>query len=127
MQGSGKLITALSVVVLFLLLYVHAHISLFRVSYEISDKSRELANKNEQYRYLKYEVDQMKAPHLLETKMEQLKLDLTLPHEVRVIRLPQVTAVETEAVDRISLQPLSDTLLDFVGRWVKVAQAKTET
>ena len=127
MRGQGKFLGSLATVCAFLLLYVHAQISLFRVSYAISTKSRHLSEKSEEYRNLKFEVDQLKAPRLLEQKMKDLQLDLTLPKEVKVVRVPPMQSPETPvASGSVSLSPLSDSLLDFVGRWVKVAQAKTD-
>jgi hypothetical protein len=58
--------------------------------------------------------------------MRELKLDLTLPKEVRVVRVPAAAVSRVPAVEDVALQPLSKGLLDFLGRWVKVAQAKTD-
>ena len=58
--------------------------------------------------------------------MKELELDLTLPKEIRVVRVaPTVSevAVPTTLQDE-SLKPMSKGLLDLLGRWVKVAQAK---
>ena len=126
MRDTGKVLVTISFLSMLLLLYVHEQIALFRVSYEINASSETLARKAEDYRHLKFDVEQLKAPRLLEEKMKQMELDLTLPKEVRVVRVPSVPMVETPMVKNISLQPLSDGLLDFLGRWVKVAQAKTD-
>jgi len=108
-------------------LYVHGRIALFRVSYLIDVKSETWAQKKEAYRHIKFEVDQMKAPRLLEAKMKALNLDLTLPKEIRVVRVPKVAPMlETSPPTELELQPFSQGLLNFFGRWVKVAQAKTE-
>lgn len=107
------------------LIYVHVQILLFRVSYDLARKSRDLAEKTEAYRYLKYEVDQLRAPYLLEKRMKQLELDLGLPRKVRVIRIPALP-VHEPTVKGPPLQGLSEGVLSFMERWIKVAQAKTE-
>ena len=58
--------------------------------------------------------------------MDQLALDLTLPQELEVIRVPEPKHIEAQTLRKISLQPVSDSVVDFFGRWVKVAQAKTD-
>lgn len=126
MKGAGKILVTVSLLSMLLVFYVHEQISLFSLSYCMNTESETLARKAEEYRHLKFEVDQLKAPRLLEDKMKHMRLDLALPKEVRVVRIPTVPIVESPVVKSISLQPLSDGLLDFLGRWVKVAQAKTE-
>ena len=88
MQGTFKFMTVFIVATVLLLFYVHAEISLFRISYVISEQTHELTEKNEKFRRLKFEVDQLKAPQLLESKIHEWELDLTLPKEVRVVRVP---------------------------------------
>jgi hypothetical protein len=126
MRGTGKFLAILTFIGGLLLLYVHAQISLFQVSYTIDSRSRQLAQQSEEYRLLKFEVEQLKAPRLLETRMKELQMDLTLPKEVRIVRVPTVPVVDAVNVQGVSLRPLSDGILDFLGRWVKVAQAKTD-
>jgi len=126
MKGTGKTLLSITVASVLLLLFVHGRISLIRVSYLIDVKSDQLAEKSEAYRHLKFEVDQLKAPRILEAKMKELEMDLTLPKEVRVIRIPVEPKVVPPPMTEFELQPFSQGLLNFFGRWVKVAQAKTE-
>jgi len=128
MKGSGQFLIPITLATFLFVLYVHEQIALFRISYEIDSKSESLARQTEDYRRLKFEVDQLKAPRLLEEKIKTLGLNLTTPKEVYVVRVPVETtvAVQSEPVESVSLKPFSDGLLDFLGRWVKVAQAKTE-
>ena len=128
MKGAGKILISITFATLLLLFYVHEQIALFSISYRLQKDSDLLTAKSEEYRHLNFEVEQLKAPRLLEEKMRELKLDLTLPKQVLVVRIPRIAAAETPApvMKNVSLQPLSDGLLDFLGRWVKVAQAKTD-
>ncbi len=128
MKGTGKTLISITLGSFLLLLFVHGQISLFQVSYMIDVKSEALAERSEAYRHLKFEVDQLKAPRILEARMKDLKMDLTLPKEVRVVRVPVVKPqqIQHAPVTEFELQPFSQGLLNFFGRWVKVAQAKTQ-
>ncbi|MBI3307186.1 MAG: hypothetical protein HYZ84_05205 [Candidatus Omnitrophica bacterium] len=125
MKGIGKFLAGLGLGIFFLLLYVHLQIATFQVSYSINTQSRRLAKSGEAYRLLKFEVDQLRAPRLLEQKMKDMQIDLALPKEVQVVKIPAPPPA-TESLSNVSLKPLSDGLMDFLGRWVKVAQAKTD-
>jgi hypothetical protein len=129
MKGAGKILSGITIITVLLLFYVHEQVSLFAVSYRIQKNSALLTERGEEYRRLKFEVDQLKAPRLLEEKMRMLNLDLTLPKQVLVVRIPSTPPAESNApvISDISLQPFSEGLLDFLGRWVKVAQAKTDS
>ena len=122
MNGTGKILSTMMLASLLLLLYVHEQISLFRISYTLDTKSERLTQLSEEYRQMRFEVEQLKAPRLLEEKMKQLELELTLPQEIRVVRTPPeflqpVQSVRVQAPGR---------WFDFLGRWIGVAQAKTE-
>ncbi|MBI3313144.1 MAG: hypothetical protein HYZ83_02780 [Candidatus Omnitrophica bacterium] len=126
MKGAGKFLISLIGVTLLVLLYVHIQVSLFQVSYSMNTQSHQLADKSEAYRLLKFEVDQLRAPRLLEQKMKDMQIELALPKEVQVVKIPAAPAFNPESLPNVSLKPLSDGLLDFLGRWVKIAQAKTD-
>ncbi len=126
MKGIGKIIGVIFALSLFFVLYVREQIALLHVSYKIEAKSDKVAELSEEYRRLRFEVDQLKAPRLLEEKMKQLSMELTLPQEIRVVRTP-VEAPPAQLMERMSLNPtLSTQFAHFVGRWIDVAQAKTE-
>jgi hypothetical protein len=127
MKGLGKTLSGIAAISMLLLFYVQGQIALLRISYLMDVQAKKLAQKGEEYRHLKFEVDQLKAPRRLEAKMRELKLELTLPKEVRVVRVPVTSALETPRVEEVKLQPLSKGLLEFLERWVKVAQAKTDS
>ena len=127
MKGLGKIIIAIGLVSVLLLLYVQGQTALVRISYLMDVKSKKLAQEEEEYRYLKFEVDQLKAPRRLEEKIKTLKLNLTLPKEIRVVRVQAPPTIESPRLEEVQLQPLSKGLLEFLGRWVKVAQAKTDS
>lgn len=125
MKGIGKIIVGIMTVSILLVLYVHEQVALLHVSYMLDTRVEKVTRLSEEYRQLRFEVEQLKAPRLLEEKMKQLSLDLTLPKEIRVMRVP---APELEkVVHQVSSRPSSGGVLDFVGRWVDVAQAKTDS
>lgn len=126
MKGIGKIILVIFSFSLFFVFYVREQISLLHVSYEIESKSEKVAELSEEFRRLRFEVDQLKAPRLLEEKMKKLAMDLELPHEIRVVRTPAKEPVAT-SLDHLVLRPTFSTqVAHFVGRWIDVAQAKTE-
>ena len=126
MKGAGKIILVIAGISTLFLFYVHVQTALFRVSYLIDQQSDTQARLTDAYRHLKFEVEQLKAPRLLEEKMKQLSLDLTLPKEFRVVSVP-VPVIPQEVVDAVAVKPLSNGWLQFLGRWVNVAQAKTDS
>lgn len=125
MQSVGKTILGIGVLTLLLLLYVHEQIALVRVSYLIDSKSIQLNHLSEEYRQIKFEVDQLKAPRILQEKMKHLSMQLSLPQEIHVIKTP---ALKISAQDRqvSSSASLSGNMFHFLGHWVDVAQAKTD-
>ncbi len=127
MKGSGKIILWIAVLSSLLVLYVHAQTQLFRVSYTLDREVKERNLLLDRQGKLKYELDQMKAPRLLEEKLSRLQFDLTLPAEIRVIRLapPVLPQLKIDA-GRFAEKPVSQKFSDFFERWVKVAQAKTD-
>ncbi|MCM8775654.1 MAG: hypothetical protein NC930_04810 [Candidatus Omnitrophica bacterium] len=127
MKDCGKVLAVLAMVSCLIFLYLYPHMSLFRVSYAIAAKSAQVARRSEEYRLLKYEVDQLRAPRLLEARMKNLQMDLCLPREVRIVRIPTIVGIEPAALNNVSIQPFHQGLFDLLGRWVKVAQAKTES
>lgn len=125
MKGAGKTILGVSFLAVFLLLYVHEQIALLHVSYTLEDKSEKLVRLSEEFRNVKFELDQLKAPRLLEEKIKEMQLNLTLPNEVRVLTTPSHPLKESP-INNVSANPMSDRVLHFFGRWVDVAQAKTD-
>ncbi len=121
----GKMIFGVATVTLLLLVYVHEQVSLVRISYLLDSKSDALVRMSEEYRQLKFEVDQLKAPRLLEEKMKNLSLDLTLPQEIHVVRTPAVRLDAAKGQD-ISVGSVPGRMFEFLGQWVDIAQAKTD-
>ena len=124
-HSMGKIIFGVGLLTFLLLLYVHEQVSLVRVSYLIDAKSDVLNRMSEDYRQIKFEVDQLKAPRLLEEKMKTLSLDLTLPQEIHVVRTP-APKLATQNREVSPVGSLSGNMFHFLGHWVEVAQAKTE-
>ena len=126
MKGIGKILIGVIAIVGLMLSYVHGQIALFHLSYDLDTKSESVTRLNEEYRHLKFEVDQLKTPAVLEKRIEALGLKLTLPKEIRVIQVPAKPVTEAP-IKNISSAPLPDRFMSFLGRWVDVAQAKTES
>lgn len=126
MKGAGKIISGIFVLSLFFVLYVREQVALLHVSYQIDAKSDKVTELSEEYRRLRFEVDQLKAPRLLEEKMNKLSMELTLPQEIRVVRMPQEMSA-SKPLDQLSIHPTFSTrFTNLLGRWIDVAQAKTE-
>jgi hypothetical protein len=126
MKGSLKVIFLVGMVTCLFLIYVHGQVMLLHLSYEINARNHATNQKLEEYRRLKFQVDQLKAPRILETKMKDLALDLIPPKEIKVVRIPQAPKAVAPAVARMSAHPLTERLNQFLGRWISVAQAKTD-
>ena len=128
MKGAGKIILGISFLSTLLLLYVHEQVSLFRISYLMDSQSNSFAHKSEQYRQLKFEVDQLKAPRLLEERLKEESLDLTLPKEIRVVKVPETSPLAPALVSSVPSLPLNgNAFLNVLGQWMGVAQAKTDS
>ena len=128
MKGAGKIIFSVTMVSSLFLMHVHEQIVLFKVSYQLNEKSDLLAQRSEEFRRLKYEVDQLKAPRLLEEKIKERELQLTLPKEVRVVRMPpfQEPIPKAESKNLSVQNTFSGKMMNLLGKWVEVAQAKTD-
>lgn len=126
MKGIGKIILWITAASFLFLLYVRGQVALLHVSYQIDTRNEKLGELAEEYRQLRFEVEQLKAPRLLDEKLKQLSLDLTLPQEIRVIRLPAASLAPDAALQQISTRPMAGRLADFFGRFIDVAQAKTD-
>ena len=124
MKGGGKIIGGIGAGVVFLLLYVHQYFLLFQTSYRLDHKQHSLNQKTENFRRLKFEVDQLKAPRLLEEHMRDLALDLSLPREINIVKIPSVEVRVPLKVHSVMPQPWTGRIMNWVGRWVDVAQAK---
>lgn len=127
MRGAGKFIFSVGSVSVLMLLYVHLNVSLFSFSYGINQKSKRFDQRNKDYRQLKYEVEVLKAPYRLAAEIRQRNLELDLPKEIRVVKVPVPQTLDMETFNTVTPHPLSKGFLDYLGRWVKVAQAKMDS
>jgi len=126
MKGTGKILLSLTGVVFMGLLFVHLHIQSFLVSYQIYDYNKELARSEEIYRHAKFDVDQLKAPRLLEEMMSEFNLKLELPDKVHLLELPQLGEKQFSKDREVTVHTFSSFALQFLGRFVNIAQAKSE-
>ena len=74
-------------ITLLLLGYVHGHTSIYRVSYSIEAKERELAKLTEEYKNVKFQVAKLHSPSVLSERVKVKALNLTLPKQHKVIRI----------------------------------------
>ena len=121
MELSRKVLRNLVLSTFLLLFYVHEQVSVLQVSYSIEKKERELARLNEAYKIAKFNVLRLRSPQVLNQRMKQLSLDLTVPTDQKVIKVlkPQSIPVEEPVSWRAPIQFMS---------WlhmIKEAQAKT--
>lgn len=123
-----KVLSLLIVLTSSMVLYVHGQIAIFQVSYDLNQKVAALEEKEELYREIKFEVEQLKAPRLLESKLESMQLNLALPEHVQIIKVPVPAAIEQPVPSVMDKAAGSFSFpFDFLGKWVKVAQAKVES
>ena len=127
MKFALRVVLMVAIATSCVVLYVHGQVAIFQVSYSLDAHARLLKERSEEFRRIKFEVDQLKAPRLLEEKMNQMNLELTLPRQVKVVRIPELPSVREAALRRVAPQSFSQSPFDFLGRWVKVAQAKMES
>jgi len=128
-KGSGKIIVFMGIMAFLLVHYVQGQVNLVRISYVLDKKIKIKNDKLEHYRQLKYELDQIKSPRLLESKLGELNFNLTLPTEIKVIRMAPQSSWSVKPAnlpEKLSLNPISEKLTNFFERWVQVAQAKTD-
>jgi hypothetical protein len=116
----------ISVMTLGMTSYVHGQVTLFRLSYVLNNKGDLLAHRMEEYKRLKFEVESLRAPALLEQRMNDLKMDLGMPREIGVIRMPPLEIPADVVPEVITRQLAGERILGVLGRLVKVAQAKTD-
>lgn len=123
-----KVIALLMVFTSGMVVYVHGQIAIFQISYDLNQKEAVLQQKEEAYREIKFEVEQLKAPRLLEEKLQSMDLDLALPDHVQIIKVPMPVQV-AQPVDTMLTKSSTNLSFpfDFLGKWVKVAQAKVES
>ena len=124
MKGVGKLLTGIMIITAGLLLYVHERVEMLRVSYRIYKTSTQLSERSEEYRRLKFEVTQLRSPQALEKRLQETKLALTLPKQIKVLRVPQPLAAPS--LETLPLRTPHSNPFDFVGQWIQVAQARTD-
>jgi hypothetical protein len=120
----SKIIGFTSVMTCMMVLYVHGHVQIFQVSYHINSQEKILEETSKSFRELRYEVEQLKAPALLESKLKTLELDLNLPKEIEFISIPAMS--EIILPQELPMEHTPSPVFNFLGQWVKVAQAKME-
>ena len=124
MKGFGKILVGFSLVTAGLLLYVHERVEMLRVSYHIQQKSSVLSQRAEEYRRLQFEVTQLRSPQALEKRLQALSLPLTLPKEIKVLKVSR--PVLEAPVEPLPVPRPAGKLFDFVGQWIQVAPARTD-
>lgn len=124
MRGLGKIIVTIAIVTGGLLLYVHERVEMLRVSYRIYQKSTALSQKSDEFRRLSFKVAQLRSPEALERRLGETSLSLTVPREIKVIRVPE--PLGTSSIESLPMPGQTGGFFDFVGQWIQVAQARTD-
>ena len=123
MRGLGKILLSFSLVTSVLLFYVGERVEILRVSYRMNTEAGLLTQQSETLRQLRFEVAQLRSPYLLEKRLEELPLPLTLPKQIQALKVPSV-----ESLPLPGAPPLASSgpnLIDFLGQWIQIAHART--
>lgn len=124
MKGLGKILLSFTLATSVLLLYVEERVEILRVSYRMDTETRRLTERAEELRRLRFEVAQLRSPRLLEKRLQELPLTLTLPKQIQALKVPAV-----EPLPLSGTAPLGSSgpnLFDFLGQWIQIAQARTD-
>lgn len=127
MRGTGRIILGIFGFCSLVMFYVHLQVVTFLASYDIQRVSEKIHSSSEELRRLKFEVEQFKAPHLLEGKLNQYDMNLSLPQ--MVYHVPQSFEEIRPTELPASAQPsgFPQVLKQFVNSWVQVAHAKNDS
>ena len=117
---SKKTFSMLIIGTFSLLLYVHQHVSVFQLSYDIEKKERQIAKLSEDYKRAKFNLAQLRSPHVLNERLKKSSLELITPTDQEVIRV-----LKTEAIIQKTEPKWSGVQLGSFIQFVKEAQAKT--
>lgn len=121
MRSSKNVVISFMGATVALLLLVHTQVSIFRVSYQIQEKKKTLAVLSDEYRVKQSEVSKLHSLSYLDQKRSEMKLDLVVPKEVKVISVPADRTIPRE----VPLSPVIQKGLFSFVQLVKEAQAKT--
>ncbi len=129
MKGTGRIIIGIFGVCSLVMIYVHLQVITFLASYEIDRSASKIYSSNEQLRKLKFEMEQFKAPHLLEGQVRQYEMKLAIPKMVYRIPLSFDEIQAHSMTLPTAAQPAGapQFLRQFLGSWVQVAHAKSKT
>ena len=122
MKHIGKYIIALGIVTVCMLLYVHQHIAILLCSYTINQKEDTLTELNDIHKNLKFQLASLKSPTALEQKLAAADINLVLPKEINVLKIP-VTHTEPILVVKDQIPTHKSNILKFFG-FEKEAQAE---
>ncbi len=129
MRGTGRIILGIFGFCSLVMFYVHLQVVTFLASYEIDRAAAKIHSSNEQLRKLKFELEQYKAPHLLEGQVRQYEMKLAIPK--MVYRIPrsfddiQSSSVSLPNAEKTAGAP--QLLQQVLGSWIQVAHAKNDT
>ena len=124
MRGLGKILVGFAIITAGVLLYVHERVEMLRVSYRIHKKATAFSKQSEEFRRLQFEVAELRSPEALEKRLGELPLTLTLPKEIRVLKVP--VPASQPVTDTLAIPRPTGHFFDFVGQWIQVAHARTD-
>ena len=129
MRGTGRIILGIFGCCALVMFYVHLQVGTFLASYEIDRAASKIHSSSEQLRKLKFEVEQFKAPRLLEGQVRQYQMKLEIPQ--MVYRVPR--SFDEIQNDSVTLQATTQAagtpqfLQQVFNGWIQVAHAKNDT
>lgn len=129
MRGTGRIILGVFGACSLVMIYVHLQVVTFLASYEIDRASAKIHSSNEQLRQLKFELEQFKAPHLLEGQVHRYEMNLALPK--MVYRVPHsFDEIQNRSLDLPTAKQTVGApqfLRQVLNSWIQVAHAKNDT
>ena len=123
MRGLGKILLSFSLVTGVLLLHVGERVEILRVSYRMNTEAGRLTEQSETLRQLRFEVARLRSPYLLEKRLEELPLTLTLPKQIQALKVPAVESLPLSGAPPLASP--APNLFDFLGQWIQIAHART--
>ena len=125
MKHLGKYIIALGIVTGCMLFYVHQHTAILLCSYTINQKQETLTALIDVHKNLKFQLASLTSPTTLEQKLADANVNLVLPQEIKVVKVP---ITHTEPIHMVENRLVSRDrgILRFLS-FEKEAQAELPT
>ncbi|MBU1863111.1 MAG: hypothetical protein KKH94_05575 [Candidatus Omnitrophica bacterium] len=114
MKHLGKYIVGLCIVTIGMLFYVHQQITVLRYSYTINNKEERLATLIDTHKNLTFQLASLKSPATVEQKLRAADINLVIPHEIRIVKVP-VADIEPIQMVKANSTPQGSNVLRALG------------